>query len=102
VTVDLAHVLLTHPVDWEEQLRRCGPQIGNVRIADVSLSQRRRLPLGQGDLDCRAMVNVLNNLGYAKGLYVALPEYADDAVTTARACLGHLRQCLRGGANEPG
>ena len=63
VTLDLAHAL-SQPEDIGDYVRRLGSRIMHAHISDFRGGLHRHLPIGEGELDYKAVLSALKEAGY--------------------------------------
>jgi inosose dehydratase len=96
---DTAH-LAAGGGDPAELVRRYAERVAYVHLKDFTADPFAFLPLGQGDLDFRGIINELERTGYDGWLTVELDEFDGAPVDAARESKEYLSSLLAGTSKQ--
>jgi sugar phosphate isomerase/epimerase len=91
LTLDLGHCLCEPGGDPAAAVRARAAEIVNVQVSDMKRGVHEHLPFGKGDLDLRACVAALREVGYAGLVGVELSRDSHRAPDAVRESMAALR-----------
>jgi sugar phosphate isomerase/epimerase len=100
ITLDLGHVVCNEPRGMAETIRRAGALIANVQVDDMVRGVHEHLPLGTGQVDFRAALGTLEEVGYRGLAALELPRHGHEAPALAAASLQALRTAEQAARRE--
>jgi L-ribulose-5-phosphate 3-epimerase len=92
LTLDVGHAHLTEPDGAGATVRAWAPAIVNVHVEGMRRPDHDHLVPWDGDLDVRAVLATLADVGYAGPACFELSRHSHDAVRTARRALAFVSQ----------
>jgi sugar phosphate isomerase/epimerase len=84
LTLDVGHAHITEPDGAEAAVRAWREAIVNVQVEGMRRPVHDHLVPWEGDLDVRAVMRVLGEVGYAGPATLELSRHSHDAVRVAR------------------
>jgi sugar phosphate isomerase/epimerase len=94
LTLDIGHLHCQGETPIAAHLRQWRDLLWNIHIEDMRRGVHDHLMFGEGEIDFRPVLQALQEIGYAGGVYVELSRHSHDAVTTARRALTFLTAAL--------
>ncbi|GAB1508657.1 EboA domain-containing protein [Actinophytocola sp. KF-1] len=94
ITLDVGHCVAVEPVDAPTCVRRAGELLVNVQLDDMRTGVHEHLEFGEGELDLRATLAALTEIGYTGVAAVELPRHSHAAPVVAARALRALRDAL--------
>ncbi|WP_226580601.1 sugar phosphate isomerase/epimerase family protein [Acuticoccus sediminis] len=94
LSLDVGHCLVTNERDPASAVKEFAPVLGSVAIEDMVKGVHEHLPLGQGDMDIRAVLTALDDVGFEKLISVELPLQSMRAHEVIPAMMDVLQDCL--------
>ncbi|GAB3883836.1 hypothetical protein GCM10029964_043860 [Kibdelosporangium lantanae] len=94
ITIDVGHCVAVEPVDAAECIRRAGDLIVNVQLDDMRPGVHEHLEFGEGELDLKATLAALAEVGYTGVAAVELPRHSHAAPDVARRAINALRDAM--------
>jgi sugar phosphate isomerase/epimerase len=91
LTIDVGHLHCQGEVPIVDHLRRWRDVLWNLHIEDMRRGVHDHLMFGEGEIDFAPVLQALEQVGYAGGVYVELSRHSHDAVNTARRALAFLK-----------
>jgi sugar phosphate isomerase/epimerase len=76
LALDTGHCLVTQDIAPDEAVRRYADALGTVSIEDMRTGDHTHLPFGEGDMDVRAVVAALTDIGFDRLVCV---EYSRES-----------------------
>lgn len=86
LALDVGHVLATGEGDPAAIVREAAPRLTTVAIEDMRRGVHEHLMFGDGHLDLPAVLDALDDVGYARIVSVELPRHAHDAPRVSARC----------------
>lgn len=96
LTLDIGHAHITEEVGAQQTVRSYADRIVNVHIEGMNRARHDHLVPWEGDMDVRAVMSTLAEVGYAGPATLELSRHSHAAVTTARRAFEFL-----GGTQQP-
>ncbi len=90
LTLDVGHAHITEPDGAEATVRAWADAIVNVQVEGMRKPVHDHLVPWEGDLDVRAVMRVLTEVGYAGPATLELSRHSHDAVRVARRAFEFL------------
>jgi L-ribulose-5-phosphate 3-epimerase len=90
LTLDVGHAHITEPDGAEATVRKYAPWLANVHLEGMRRAAHDHLVPWEGDMDVRAVVRTLREVGYAGPATFELSRHSHDAVNVARRAFEHL------------
>ena len=100
ITLDVGHCVAVEPVDAPTCIRRAGDLLVNVQLDDMRPGVHEHLEFGEGELDLRATLAALSEIGYTGVAAVELPRHSHAAPVVATRALVALQDALAPAANR--
>jgi sugar phosphate isomerase/epimerase len=100
ITLDVGHCVAVEPVDAPTCIRRAGELLVNVQLDDMRPGVHEHLEFGDGELDLRATLAALSEIGYTGVAAVELPRHSHAAPVVATRALVALQDALVPGENH--
>jgi sugar phosphate isomerase/epimerase len=97
LTLDVGHCVCVEDESPEECIRRAGARLAHVHIEDMVRGVHEHLMFGEGELDLRAALGALDEIGYKGLVAVELSRHSHKAHEAVPAAMRALR-----GAEPPG
>ena len=94
ITLDVGHCVAVEPVDAPTCIRRAGDLLVNVQLDDMRTGVHEHLEFGDGELDLRATLAALTEIGYTGVAAVELPRHSHAAPVVATRALLALQDAL--------
>ncbi|MFC4853413.1 EboA domain-containing protein [Actinophytocola glycyrrhizae] len=94
VTLDVGHCVAVEPVDAPTCIRRAADLLVNVQLDDMRPGVHEHLEFGDGELDLRATLSALTEVGYTGVAAVELPRHSHAAPVVAARALVALHAAL--------
>ena len=94
LTLDVGHALLTEEEGAIETVRAWAPHIVNVHLEGMRRGMHDHLVPWEGDLDVRATVRALRDVGYDGPATLELSRHSHDAARVAKAAFEFLAPAL--------
>jgi L-ribulose-5-phosphate 3-epimerase len=94
ITIDVGHCVAVEPVAAAECVRLAGDLIVNVQLDDMLPGVHEHLEFGEGELDLKATLAALAEVGYTGVAAVELPRHSHAAPDVARRALSALRDAM--------
>jgi len=94
VTLDVGHCVAVEPVDAPTCIRRAADLLVNVQLDDMRPGVHEHLEFGEGELDLRATLGALSEIGYTGVAAVELPRHSHAAPVVAARALVALHAAL--------
>ncbi len=94
ITLDVGHCVAVEPVDAPTCIRRAADLLVNVQLDDMRTGVHEHLEFGEGELDLRATLAALSEVGYTGVAAVELPRHSHAAPVVAARALVALRDAL--------
>ncbi len=95
ITIDVGHCVAVEPVDAPTCIRRAGDLLVNVQLDDMRTGVHEHLEFGEGELDLRATLAALTEIGYTGVAAVELPRHSHAAPVVAARALVALQTALQ-------
>ena len=64
LALDTGHCMVTGEIEPEDAVRAHGARLGTVHLEDMLRGIHEHLPFGEGEMDVRAVLRALNDMGY--------------------------------------
>ena len=93
LALDTGHCIVTQDVDPAEAVRRYAGDLGTVSLEDMRRGVHVHLPFGTGDMDVAAILDALEEVGFAKLVCVELSRESPTADRAIPASIEWLRGC---------
>ena len=100
LTIDVGHMECMGERPLAAALAPWAARIANVHVDDMLACRHEHLPLGEGDVEFRPVIDLLREAGYQGGLHVELPRQSHRWLDTARSSAEFLHQ-LEPSQSEP-
>jgi sugar phosphate isomerase/epimerase len=94
ITLDVGHCVAVEPVDAPTCIRRAADLLVNVQLDDMRTGVHEHLEFGDGELDLRATLAALREVGYTGVAAVELPRHSHAAPDVAARALVALHAAL--------
>ncbi|MGB3441195.1 MAG: EboA domain-containing protein [Actinophytocola sp.] len=94
ITLDVGHCVAVEPVDAPTCIRRAGDLLVNIQLDDMRPGVHEHLEFGEGELDLRATLSALSEIGYLGVAAVELPRHSHAAPEVAARALVALHAAL--------
>lgn len=95
LTLDVGHLLVTGDLPVDEQIRRLAPRLVHVHLDDIADGVHEHRMFGEGDLDLRATLAALAEVGFEGMAAVELSRDSHRGAEAAAEALDRLRAALR-------
>lgn len=92
--LDVGHLLCTGDVPVDAVIRELAPRLALVHLDDVKDGVHEHRMFGTGDLDLRAVLGALLEVGFDGLAAVELSRDAHRGAAAAEEAMGHLRRAL--------
>jgi sugar phosphate isomerase/epimerase len=92
--LDVGHLLVTRDLPVEDVVRRHASELAHVHLDDIHGSVHEHLMFGRGELDLRAALRSLIEVGYRGLAAVELSRDSHRGAQTAAEALSHVRRAL--------
>jgi L-ribulose-5-phosphate 3-epimerase len=96
LTLDVGHAHITEDAGAEATVRTYAHRLANVHLEGMRRDAHAHLVPWEGDLDVRAVVRTLVEVGYRGPATYELSRHSHDAVTVARRAFDHVADLLAG------
>ena len=93
LALDTGHCLVTQDIDPAAAVRRWAGQLGTVSLEDMKRGVHLHLPFGEGDVDVPAVLDALEDIGFAKLVCVELSRESPQADKAIPRSIEWLRAC---------
>ncbi|NLF09868.1 MAG: sugar phosphate isomerase/epimerase, partial [Pirellulaceae bacterium] len=97
LTLDVGHLHCQGETPIADVIRRWAPRLANVHIEDMRCGRHEHLMFGEGEIDFPPVLQALNEVGYAGGVYVELSRHSREAPAAARRAFDFLRPLTASG-----
>lgn len=94
ITLDVGHCVAVEPVDAPTCIRRAADLLVNIQLDDMRTGVHEHLEFGDGELDLRATLAALSEIGYTGVAAVELPRHSHAAPDVAARALVALHAAL--------
>ncbi|WP_076068176.1 sugar phosphate isomerase/epimerase family protein [Sphingomonas montana] len=94
LALDTGHCLVTQDIAPDVAVRRYADRIGTVAIEDMRRGDHTHLPFGQGDMDMPAVLEALEEIGFAGLVCVELSRESPRAHAAIPESIAYLRRIL--------
>lgn len=95
LTVDVGHCLVVEPDGPVGALGRAAALLRNVQLDDMPPTHHEHRPFGEGDIDLRAVLGTLADIGFTGVAAVELPRHSYDAPGLARRSMAALNEAWK-------
>jgi len=92
LTLDLGHLHCQGEVPIAEQLRAHAADLVHVHVEDMVRGEHVHLPFGEGEIDFRPVVRMLDRIGYGGQVAVELSRDSHRAVDAAREAIDYWKR----------
>ncbi len=93
LALDTGHCIVTQDIDPAAAVRRWAPRLGTVSLEDMKRGVHLHLPFGEGDMDVPAVLDALDEVGFAKLVCVELSRESPQADKAIPRSIEWLRTC---------
>lgn len=94
ITLDVGHCVAVEPRDAPDCVRRAAGLLVNVQLDDMRTGVHEHLEFGEGELDLRATLAALVEVGYTGVAAVELPRHSHAAPVVAARAFSALQAAL--------
>src|SRR5262245_17588454 len=94
LTIDVGHLHCNGELPIGDHIRRWKDQLWNVHIEDMRRGVHDHLKFGEGEVDFSNVFQALEEIGYARGVYVELSRHSHNAVEVAKQSKAFLQPLL--------
>lgn len=94
ITLDVGHCVAVEPVDAPTCIRHAADLLVNIQLDDMRPGVHEHLEFGEGELDLRATLAALSEIGYTGVAAVELPRHSHAAPVVAARALVALHAAL--------
>lgn len=94
ITLDVGHCVAVEPVDAPTCIRRAADLLVNIQLDDMRPGVHEHLEFGEGELDLRATLAALSEIGYTGVAAVELPRHSHAAPVVAARAFSALQTAL--------
>ena len=98
LALDTGHCIVTGDIDPAEAVRRYAAELGTVSLEDMKRGVHVHLPFGTGDMDVPAILDALEEVGFARLVCVELSRESPTADRVIPGSIDWLRACRAGRA----
>ncbi len=91
LTLDIGHLAITEAEPLEAHIRTWADEIVNMHIEDIKDRVHLHRPFGEGDLNFRPILQVIQEIGYSRPVLVELSRNSADAPVQAQRSILYLR-----------
>ncbi len=95
LTLDVGHLHCQGETPIADVICRWAPRLVNVHIEDMRRGTHEHLMFGEGEIDFPPVLQALDDVGYAGGVYVELSRHSREGPQAAKRAIQFLKQQIR-------
>jgi L-ribulose-5-phosphate 3-epimerase len=101
LTMDIGHLQCNGELPIGDHIRKWKQWLWNIHIEDMKRGEHDHLMFGEGEIDFVGVFQALEEIAYARGIYVELSRHSHNAVETARKSKAFLQPLMHPLREEP-